>query len=145
MNNSQSKEIKIKIKGLGGQGVKFLSGILGNMLQDNDKYVSIHLDYDAAMRGGGIESTMIVSDEQIGCPLTKDVNFLVDMAQNDQEPTKSNGFKADQVIPADNNMTALGKLLKALGFDLDQLDLDQYLPARAKEQNIKYINQGYRS
>lgn len=133
-------ETRIKIKGLGGQGVKFVSGVFGNIVQSQDKYVSIHLDYDAAMRGGGIESTIIVADEPIDCPVTSEFDYLVDMAQN----SSVNGH-AQTIIKADNNMLALGKLLKALDYNLKKINFKEHLPSRFQDQNINNIKQGYSS
>ena len=70
---------KICIAGSGGQGVLLLSKILAAAGMLDKKNVTLISSYGAEMRGGVINCTVIVSDEDIGSPIAKNPDILIAM------------------------------------------------------------------
>lgn len=150
---------KIFISGSGGQGIKLISLMLSKMLTKLDYNVSLVFDYDSAMRGGGIDASLIYSNEKIGSPLIEEADIHLKFSEGRDITSKEiicqeglcDGKQIDFKKLARNefgnaivmNMLGLGFLLKKLYIDLDTLDLKSVLPERNKEQNIKAIKYGY--
>lgn len=72
-------EKKICIAGSGGQGVLLLSKILATAGMLDKKNVTLISSYGAEMRGGVINCTVIISDEDIGSPIAKNPDMLIAM------------------------------------------------------------------
>jgi len=150
---------KVFISGSGGQGVKLISLILSKILTKSDYNVSLVFDYDSAMRGGGIDASLIYSDERIGSPLIENADIHLKFSESREMASKETicqyGFCNDRQIDfkeiARNefgnvivmNMLGLGVLLKKLDIEIVGLDLKNILPERNLEQNIKAISYGY--
>lgn len=150
---------KISISGSGGQGVKLMSLLLSKIITKLDYNVSLVFDYDSAMRGGGIDSFIVYSDEKIGNPLMDKADIHIKLSESrDIEAGEiicqkglCNGKEIDFKKIARNefgnvivvNMLSLGFLLKKLNISLDKIDFDEILPERNKKQNIEAIKYGY--
>ena len=133
------KETRIKITGKGGQGVKFLTNVLGEWLKNKDFFVSYYFLYDAAMRGGKIESELVFSKSQSQSPMGENFDLLVMFCQASLNHRKN----SKKIIKAENNMAAMGMILKTLGFDFNKESLLRILPERNKTDNLKAIEAGY--
>ena len=70
-------EQRMKIAGIGGQGVMVTGKILGYAASDHDKYASFLPRYGTQMRGGTAGCTLIVSDEEIGSPIVSIADLLM--------------------------------------------------------------------
>jgi 2-oxoglutarate ferredoxin oxidoreductase subunit gamma len=67
-----SKEYSIIISGFGGQGTLFAGQVLAYAAMDNDYQVTWIPSYGPEMRGGTAHCTVIISDMEIGSPVTRD-------------------------------------------------------------------------
>lgn len=79
-------EQRIKIAGVGGQGVMVTGKILGYAASDHDKRASFLPQYGTQQRGGTASCTLIISDEQIDSPIVSTADTLMifeQMALND--------------------------------------------------------------
>lgn len=136
----KNKLINIKIIGLGGGGIKFMAVILAKILQDQGKRVSLYLIYDAAIRGGKIDADLIISNQQIDCPIITSIDYLIVLGKRELVYSQ-----VKKIINAENNMFALGLILKELNVDINSIDLKKYLPEKDQDENIKNIYQGFNS
>ncbi|OQY27625.1 MAG: 2-oxoacid:ferredoxin oxidoreductase subunit gamma [Anaerolineaceae bacterium 4572_5.1] len=73
-------ETSIIISGFGGQGTLFSGQVLAYAGLDAGKYVTWIPSYGPEMRGGTARCTVIISDDEIGSPLTR--NPAVVLAMN---------------------------------------------------------------
>lgn len=64
-------EYSIIVSGFGGQGTLFAGQVLAYAALDNGKEVTWIPSYGPEMRGGTAHCTVIVSDDEIGSPLTR--------------------------------------------------------------------------
>lgn len=137
--NQPVKETRLVIKGLGGQGVRFVTVILAKILQDRDFFVSCYFLYDAAMRGGKIKGELAFSPQPNPKPIGTKIDYLV-LLDESYQPEQT---EADKILKAGNNMLALGKILQELGINPEEIDIKNYLPQRNLDNNTKDINKGY--
>ena len=70
---------KIVISGFGGQGVMFMGKILAYAGMLADKEISWIPSYGPEMRGGTANCSVIVSEEEINCPLVNKPSLVVAM------------------------------------------------------------------
>ncbi|MBR5930531.1 MAG: 2-oxoacid:acceptor oxidoreductase family protein [Lachnospiraceae bacterium] len=70
-------ELRMKIAGVGGQGVMVTGKILGYAASDHDKYASFLPQYGTQQRGGTASCTLIISDEPVDSPIVSKANTLV--------------------------------------------------------------------
>lgn len=147
MTNSASQ--KIKIVGSGGQGVKFLSHMLGQILISKNYQVGLIYDYDAAVRGGDISSELTFSKNKIANPFSEEIDFLINFKKNGKE------IKANQIFDFSDgilekvaiekfgdkrlfNMIILGAILKILNIDIKTIKVDNKF-----KEAIKYGYENY--
>jgi 2-oxoglutarate ferredoxin oxidoreductase subunit gamma len=71
------EEISIIISGFGGQGTLFAGQVLAYAAMDNGKEVTWIPSYGPEMRGGTANCTVIISDNAIGSPLTRNPYAVV--------------------------------------------------------------------
>ena len=71
------QEISIIISGFGGQGTLFAGQVLAYAALDNGKEVTWIPSYGPEMRGGTANCTVIISDNEIGSPLTRNPYAVV--------------------------------------------------------------------
>lgn len=79
-------EHKIIVAGFGGQGVLFAGTLLAQTAVEEDKHTTWFPSYGAEMRGGTANSTVKISDHEIGSPVTIDPTIVV--ALNEQSLDK---------------------------------------------------------
>lgn len=60
---------EVIIAGAGGQGILLVAHLLSQAATEEGKYVTCYSSYGAEMRGGTVNSTVIISDEEIGSPV----------------------------------------------------------------------------
>lgn len=79
-------ETKIIIAGFGGQGILFGGILVAQAAIEEGKKTTWFPSYGAEMRGGTANSTVIVSDEEIGSPIITNPDVLI--ALNEQSLDK---------------------------------------------------------
>lgn len=151
---------KIFITGSGGQGIKLMSFVISKILSSSGYNVSLMFDYDAAMRGGIIDSLLTYSDQKIESPSIEKADVLVKLSENGEkieyddiicqkELCNGNEFDFKEIAKKEfgnklvMNMLVTGYLVNKLNFKLDEIDLNEILPDKNKNQNLKAIKYGY--
>ena len=133
--------VKIKIFGIGGQGVKFMSKLLAQAFQD--KKVTISIAYDSAVRGGNIEADIVLSNKEILNPFVTNPNIVIDLKTNSikvQDTTYS-------IQEEPKNIYALGILLAIISDEKNDIlqRTISLLPNKNKEENSKILKKAYES
>jgi 2-oxoglutarate ferredoxin oxidoreductase subunit gamma len=77
---------EIIIAGFGGQGVLLAGMVLSQAALESDLHTTWFPSYGAEMRGGTANSTVIISDEEIGSPVVAEASALI--ALNEQSLDK---------------------------------------------------------
>jgi len=82
---------KIKLVGTGGQGIKLLGHVFGNILAELNYNVSLNFEFDTSVRGGSISADLIYSDELIDNPIIDEADVLLQLGgtQEDADKTKA--------------------------------------------------------
>ena len=70
-------EKSVLMGGFGGQGVQTCGKLLIYAANEEDKIATFYSQYGGAMRGGTSNCTVITSDEEIGAPNKKIVDYVV--------------------------------------------------------------------
>jgi len=70
-------EKSVLMGGFGGQGVQTCGQLLINIANEEDQIASFYSQYGGAMRGGTSNCTVITSDEEIGAPNKKMVDYVI--------------------------------------------------------------------
>ena len=68
---------EVILAGIGGKGVLLIGQMLARVALRQDKHVSYYPTYYAAVRGGGVDCTVIFSDALIASPLLNEVGAVV--------------------------------------------------------------------
>ncbi len=79
---------KIKLVGTGGQGIKLLGHVLGNILAELNYNVSLNFEFDTSVRGGSISADFIYSDEKIENPIIDEADILIQIGGKQEEAMK---------------------------------------------------------
>lgn len=79
-------QTEIIIAGFGGQGVLFGGMLLAQTAVEENKQTTWFPSYGAEMRGGTANSTVIISNDEIGAPIASTPNVLI--AMNEQSLIK---------------------------------------------------------
>ncbi|MEK6863940.1 MAG: 2-oxoacid:acceptor oxidoreductase family protein [Nanoarchaeota archaeon] len=155
--------IKLAIIGTGGQGIRLMGNILAECIMSKSFEVSAMYDYDAAMRGGGIQGYIIFSKTKIINPIIETADILLML---DKPKSKINAKRVimdesvDVPLAAEKmpfskiseqmfskktmlNMVALGFILKILGIGLDEKLISGILPEKFLDENLAAIKAGY--
>ncbi len=120
-------EKSIIISGFGGQGTLFAGQVLAYAALDAGKHVTWIPSYGPEMRGGTARCTVIISDEEIGSPLTR--NPAIVLAMN--LPSLD---KYEPQIPAGGLLIANSSLINR---DIKREDLRGYaIPAATMAEEI---------
>lgn len=72
-------EESLVIAGFGGQGVMLIGKMLGHAASDAGKQATFYPSYGAEMRGGTANCTVVISDKDIGSPLSENPKTLIAM------------------------------------------------------------------
>ncbi|MFC1617824.1 2-oxoacid:acceptor oxidoreductase family protein [Patescibacteria group bacterium] len=153
---------KIIVSGTGGQGVKSLVNILGDLLIQADYDVSVLVNYDSASRGGTIYAYVVFDKDKVENPIVDEADFLLELAKTPQEfQAKQNICAQDVNSDADNydffglgqekfgkpiygNSIALGTLLAYLEADLSKFDIRKAMPKKLPDDNVDAVQAGYK-
>jgi Pyruvate/2-oxoacid:ferredoxin oxidoreductase gamma subunit len=153
----------IALDGVGGQGVRVIAGVLGNLLARMGKQVTILFDYDSSVRGSMSDAFVIFDDAPITNPVIEDADILLKLANKGH--LRIHGHKVvtdlglagpgDEQIPFAalgsqhfgkelfGNMIALGRLLRLATVDYDEAAIRESLPRRFKDENVAAIRFGF--
>ncbi len=85
----------IKLLGSGGQGIKLLGHVLGNILAELGYHVSLNFEFDTSVRGGSVSADLIYSDKKIENPIISEVDILLQLEGKQSEIKK---IKAKEMI-----------------------------------------------
>ena len=78
-------EQSLIIAGFGGQGVMLTGKILGYAATDHDKKAVFLPQYGTQQRGGTASCTVIVSDDEVGCPIVSQADVVMIFNQPSME------------------------------------------------------------
>ena len=154
---------KIALDGVGGQGVRVIAGVMGNLLARMGKQVTILFDYDSSVRGSMSDAFVIFDDVPIANPVVEEADIMLKLA--DKGHLRIRGRKvvtdlgldvpgAEQIPFASlgsehfgkelfGNMIALGRLLRLAEIDFDETAIRESLPKRFLDENVAAIRFGY--
>ena len=153
---------RIIISGEGGQGIKLISVMLGHILSQLGKEVSLVVDYRASVRGSEIDTYLTYSDKKIDNPIFEKADILLELSKFDKCKFKAKrtvcetGLCHDIQIPfeeiaedkfdspIEENMVALGELLRLIHIDIGKIDLRKEVPKKAMEKHVNAIKYGFR-
>ena len=74
-------EHKIFIAGFGGQGVVLAGKVLALAALKEGKNILAMVSYGAEMRGGASNSSIIISDEEVDCPIIDKADIVIVLSQ----------------------------------------------------------------
>jgi Pyruvate/2-oxoacid:ferredoxin oxidoreductase gamma subunit len=152
---------KIIVAGTGGQGVKMLAAILGNILVQLGVDVTVLNDYDAASRGGASVAYIAFDKKKVINPVVDEADFLLELGITGKRFTGrqiivQKGVRANGKVydffglgrekfgkPIYGSTIALGALLACLEVDLAKVNLRQAIPAKLPEENVEAVGTGY--
>lgn len=154
---------RIALDGVGGQGVRVIAGVMGNLLARMGKQVTILFDYDSSVRGSMSDAFLIFDDEPIANPVVEEADIMLKLA--DKGHLRIHGRKvvadlgldvpgAEQIPFASlgsqrfgkelfGNMIALGRILRLAGIEFDEPAIRESLPRRFVDENVSAIRFGY--
>jgi 2-oxoglutarate ferredoxin oxidoreductase subunit gamma len=69
------------MSGFGGQGIMYMGDLVGKAAVNEGRYATFFPTYGVAMRGGTANCIVMVSDEEIGCPLMDSPNGAIVLNQ----------------------------------------------------------------
>ena len=122
--------------------------------------VALLFDYDSSIRGTRISGHLTYGNGPIDNPLIDEADILVRLHRKGDQISAERticdtGLCTDEEIPFAmlgiekfgqaifGNMIALGRLLKLIGLDLTQVELESHLPASFAKENLRAIQFGY--
>jgi Pyruvate/2-oxoacid:ferredoxin oxidoreductase gamma subunit len=153
----------IALDGVGGQGVRVIAGVLGNLLAREGKYVTVLFDYDSSVRGSMSDAFVIFDDQPIANPVVEAADIMLKLANKGH--MRISGRKVvtdlglagagDEQIPFATlgsehfgkelfgNMIALGRLLRLADITYHEKSIRESLPRRFQDENVAAIQFGY--
>jgi len=154
---------RIALDGVGGQGVRVIASVLGNLLARMGKHVTVLFDYDSSVRGSMSDAFVIFDDVPIDNPVVEEADILLKLADKGHLRIAGRmvvtdlglGRAGDEQIPFANlgaehfgkelfgNMIALGRLLRLGGIEFDETAVRDSLPRRFQDENVAAIRFGY--
>jgi len=70
-------ELRLRLSGIGGQGIVFAGRLLSQAMVEAGKYVSLRYAYGAEVMGTPVHSELVISDEPILCPFFREAHVAV--------------------------------------------------------------------
>ena len=70
---------KVIMAGFGGQGLLFMGKLVAQISMDNGRHVTYFPSYGAEVRGGTANCHVVISDDEIHCPIVEHASSLVIM------------------------------------------------------------------
>lgn len=161
---------RIRILGIGGQGIAFSGWLLGYAATHDGLFSAVHHSYGAEVRGGSVISNIVISEEPIVNPYIDDFDLYLLLNSIGWKFVKSSSeavYIADNVIARDNflrgldiewlpfdklshqedlpiNVMALGYLSKKDVISFDALERAIIQRKKDVERNIKALKLGYK-
>ena len=132
---------KIIIYGNAGQGVKLVSIILANILQNQGYQIALSHRYSSLVRSGESNAYLIFSKDKIENPLVEDADFEYDLNKTDLQVKLLKKFDSPRMM----NMVLLGVVLNDLKIKVVSEDIKKFLPKKLIEENLSAIMNGYKS
>ncbi|MBS3170625.1 2-oxoacid:acceptor oxidoreductase family protein [Candidatus Woesearchaeota archaeon] len=132
---------KIIIYGNAGQGVKLVSIILANILQNQGYQIALSHRYSPLVRSGESNAYLIFSKDKIENPLVEDADFEYDLNKTDLQVKLLKKFDSPRMM----NMVLLGVVLNDLKIKVISEDIKKFLPKKLVEENLSAIMNGYKS
>jgi Pyruvate/2-oxoacid:ferredoxin oxidoreductase gamma subunit len=153
----------IALDGVGGQGVRVIAGVLGNLLARMGKHVTVLFDYDSSVRGSMSDAFVIFDNAPIANPVIEEADILLKLANKGHLHVRGRKVvtdlglaqTGDEQIPFAalgsehfgkelfGNMIALGRLLRLAAVDYDDRAIRDALPRRYQDENLAAIRFGY--
>ena len=152
---------KIIVAGTGGQGVKMMAAILGNILVQLGVAATVLNDYDAASRGGASIAYIAFDKKEVVNPVVDQADFFMELADTGKKFSGKKviaqaGVRSDADVydfygrgqaefgkPIYGSTIALGKLLSYLEIDLSKVDLRAAIPKKLPDDNVEAVKEGY--
>jgi Pyruvate/2-oxoacid:ferredoxin oxidoreductase gamma subunit len=70
-------ELRVRLSGIGGQGIVFAGRLLAQAMVEAGKYVSLRYAYGAEVMGTPVHSELVLSDGPILCPFFREAQVTV--------------------------------------------------------------------
>jgi Pyruvate/2-oxoacid:ferredoxin oxidoreductase gamma subunit len=154
---------KIALDGVGGQGVRVIAGVMGNLLARMGKEVTVLFDYDSSVRGSMSDAFLIFDDQPINNPVVEEADIMLKLADKGHLRIRGRtvvtdlglGIPGQEQIPFASlgsqhfgkelfgNMIALGRILRLAHIDWDEAAVRESLPRRYQDENVAAIRFGY--
>jgi Pyruvate/2-oxoacid:ferredoxin oxidoreductase gamma subunit len=154
---------KIALDGVGGQGVRVIAGVMGNLLARMGKEVTVLFDYDSSVRGSMSDAFLIFDDKPISNPVVEEADIMLKLADKGHLRIRGRtvvtdlglGIPGQEQIPFASlgsqhfgkelfgNMIALGRILRLASIDWDEAAVRESLPRRFQDENVAAIRFGY--
>src|SRR5437762_10565099 len=158
-----SMATSIALDGVGGQGVRVIAGVMGNLLARMGKQVTVLFDYDSSVRGSMSDAFVIFDDEPIANPVVEDADILLKLANQGHLRIKGRKVVTDLALASEGdeqiplaalgsqhfgkelfgNMIALGRLPRLAAVEYIEPAIRESLPRRFVEENLAAIRSGY--
>ncbi|MGZ6338856.1 MAG: 2-oxoacid:acceptor oxidoreductase family protein [Candidatus Limnocylindrales bacterium] len=155
----------VVIDGIGGQGVRVIGNTMATLLGVMGYEVTLLYDYDSSVRGGMSEAFLKYDRDPISNPVVELADVTLRLADRGPAHLASAYVVADiglarpdeqaEEIPfmqlgverfgrdLFGNMVALGRMLRLLGVEFSDEDLQASLPKKFIEQNMAAIRFGH--
>ncbi len=123
------------LAGFGGQGVLLAAEVLANAFMLDDKNVTWYPSYGAEMRGGTVNCSVVMSDEEVSAVQKSSADFVIVFNQASFDKFTSMVKKGGTIIV--NTSLALEKRIRE---DINYIFYPITKMAEEKLQNIKMAN-----
>jgi Pyruvate/2-oxoacid:ferredoxin oxidoreductase gamma subunit len=154
---------RIALDGVGGQGVRVIASVMGNLLARMGKQVTVLFDYDSSVRGSMSDAFLIFDDEPILNPVVEEADIMLKLADKGHLRIRGRkvvtdlglGIEGQEQIPFASlgsqhfgkelfgNMIALGRILRLAAIEFDEGAIRESLPRRFQDENVSAIKFGF--
>ncbi len=100
-------ETKIRLSGIGGQGIVFAGRLLAQALLEAGKHVTLRYAYGAEVMGTPVHSELVLSEEPIRCPYFREADIAVALHPR-AFPEAIRGLSPTGLLVADSAVDARG-------------------------------------
>jgi 2-oxoglutarate ferredoxin oxidoreductase subunit gamma len=129
-------KFEIIVAGFGGQGVLLAGTLIAQAALEEGLYTTWFPSYKAEMRGGTVNSTIIISDVEIGSPVALNPNALIALNEaslDDFMPKMIN--KEDAIVIANASTVSQNKKLRVKAHFMPLTEI-----ADNEIRNVKVVN-----
>ncbi|MCK5344983.1 MAG: GNAT family N-acetyltransferase, partial [Candidatus Heimdallarchaeota archaeon] len=118
-------DVRIKIIGEAGQGVKLMSYTLASILAQLQYEVSVSIEYDSAVRGGVISADLIYSEQSIENPFIEEADVMIKFIQTrDWFPARN--LIIDESICGTKSLECTIKTLKGTAYGFKDVAISKF-------------------